>query len=172
MMPRWNRRQSLIAAGGGLAGLVIGGQAQAQEILSDLPLDAHGWSAAPTVGDSIGWEILGATQETEAQVNGQLWIVPRFTRTVRALHGRRVRVNGFMLEWDPTPRQNRFLLLAYPTTCPFHLSVGPAFCIDCRSPGGVEYDSEAMLIEGDLALLDQDPEGVFYRMTNARRIGG
>ncbi len=164
------RRTALISAVAGFAGAALPGRAGAQEILSDLPLDAHGWSAAPSVGDSIGWEIIGATQEAESQVNGQLWIVPRFTRTMRALHGQRVRVNGYMMEWDATPRQSRFFLLAYPTTCPFHMTVGPSFCIDVRSPSGVVYDSDAMLIEGTLSLLDQDPEGIFYRMTDARRI--
>jgi hypothetical protein len=50
MMQPLTRRQTLIAAASGLAGAVLPQQAHAQEILSDLPLDAHGWSAAPTVG--------------------------------------------------------------------------------------------------------------------------
>ncbi|MBU6408000.1 MAG: DUF3299 domain-containing protein [Alphaproteobacteria bacterium] len=170
-MQTLTRRQILIAAAAGAAGMTPPRQGQAQEILSDLPLDQHGWSAAPSVGDSIGWEVWGATREEERQVNGQLWTVPRFTSTVRRLDGRRVRVNGYMMEWDATPRQRRFLLLAYPTTCPFHLSVGPSFCIDVRSPEGVLYDPEAMLIEGTMNLLEQDPEMLFYRMTDARRIG-
>jgi hypothetical protein len=170
-MQDWTRRKALIAAAAAGAGaMALPPQAQAQEILADLPLDQHGWSAAPTVGDSIGWEVWGATREEEREVNGQLWIVPRFTRTLQRLNGRRVRVNGYMLEWDATPRQRRFLLLAYPTTCPFHLSVGPSFCIDVRSPDGILYDPDAMLIEGTINLLEQDPEMLFYRMTDARRV--
>jgi hypothetical protein len=164
------RRDVLVGAAAGLGGLVAASPAAGQEILADLPLDQHGWSAAPQVGDSIGWEVLGATQESEAQVNGQLWIVPRFTRTVRALHGRRVRINGYMMEWEATPRQSRFLLLAYPTTCPFHMMVGPAFCVDVRSPGGVLYQERPVLVEGILSLLDQDAEGLFYRLTEAREV--
>ncbi|MFZ4121285.1 MAG: hypothetical protein ACOYKM_06425 [Caulobacterales bacterium] len=150
------------------AGASLAWAQRSSDVLSSLPLDGHGWAAAPTARDGVGWEVLGATREATATVNGQLWTVPEFTPRVLALVGQRVRVNGYMLPWDiEVGRQTRFALMAYPTSCPFHLDVGPAFMIDVRSPRGVPMQEDSFVVEGRFEALDRDAEGWFYRLQEA-----
>lgn len=160
-------RRSFLTAAAALAAAPFA-RAQERDELASMPLDQHGWSAAPTLGSGLGWNVLGAVRTQERTVNGFSILAPIFTQRLRALDGARVRVNGFMLPLEQTPRQSRFLLMAYPTSCPFHLSVGAEFCIDVHAAAPVPVTYDAFQMEGVLHLLEQDLEGMFYRMTDAR----
>jgi len=162
-------RRALIGALIGAAA-PVSAVAQERDVLAAMPLDQHGWSAAATPPDGVGWNVLGATRSEERTIDGFSMLLPVFTPRVRALAGRRVRVNGFMLPLEETPRQSRFLLMAYPTSCPFHLSVGAEFCIDVRAAAPVPVTYDAFQMEGVFTLLERDPEGLFYRMTDARMV--
>jgi hypothetical protein len=160
-----NRRSLLLA----LAATGAAAPAFALETVA-LPLNQHGYRGAPQRGDSIPWEVLGATQTVREDIGADTFERPRFTPTVEAFDGKVIRVNGFMNPMEERQLQRRFFLMAYPLSCPYCLSVGAQYVIDVRAPRGVPFTYDALLIEGRMELLRQDPEGVFYRMQEARRI--
>jgi hypothetical protein len=130
----------------------------------------HGWRTAPAPAGAIGWETLSATKGEERTINGFTWLLPSFPPNVRALDGKTVKVPGFIIKVDTQPRYSRFLLTAYPPSCPFCLDVGPAFFIDVQlqQPTARTDIQDAVLVEGRLTLLERDGDGLFYRLTGAR----
>jgi hypothetical protein len=78
-----------------------------------------------------------------------------------------VRVQGFMLPLEPGEKQKHFLLSAVPTTCSFCIPAGPEGLIEVRSKTPVPYSLEPVVVEGKLAVLEKDPYGLYYRVTDA-----
>ena len=54
-----------------------------------------------------------------------------------------------------------------PTTCSFCVPAGPEGLIEVRSKAPVKYSLEPVVLEGKLAVLEKDPYGLFYRVTDA-----
>lgn len=111
----------------------------------------------------LSWKLLASV--TTKPVKNRL--VPVFPSAVRALNQQTVRVQGFMLPLEPGDRQKHFLLSSVPTTCSFCVPAGPEGLIEVRSQQPVRYTVEPVVVEGRLAVLDNDPYGLYYRVANA-----
>ena len=94
-------------------------------------------------------------------------VVPTFPDPVKALDGTTVKLQGFMLPLEPGERQRHFLLSAVPTTCSFCVPAGPEGLVEVRTKTPVRYTVEAVTVEGRMAVLANDPYGLFYRITDA-----
>ena len=95
--------------------------------------------------------------------------VPVFPAQLASLAGSRVKVQGFMLPLQAGERQTHFLLSAVPTTCNFCLPAGPEGVIEIRMRGaGIRVGVDAMVLEGTLRVLPNDPMGLLYRLTDAQ----
>ena len=94
-------------------------------------------------------------------------VVPTFPDPVKALDGTTVKLQGFMLPLEPGERQRHFLLSAVPTTCSFCVPAGPEGLVEVRTKAPVRYTVEAVTVEGRMAVLANDPYGLFYRITDA-----
>lgn len=94
-------------------------------------------------------------------------VVPTFPDPVKALDGTTVKLQGFMLPLEPGERQRHFLLSAVPTTCSFCVPAGPECLVEVRTKAPVRYTVEAVTVEGRMAVLANDPYGLFYRITDA-----
>lgn len=94
-------------------------------------------------------------------------IVPVFPPAVRALDRQQVKVQGFMLPLEPGERQKHFLLSAVPTTCNFCVPAGPEGLVEVRTSQPVRYTVDAITVQGRLAVLVDDPYGLFYRVVDA-----
>ncbi len=129
-----------------------------------------GMPAAPTVGGAVPWEVLASTTSFEKTIDGFSWVLPAFPAAVKALDGKLVKVNGYMMPLEETPAQKRFLLMAYPSSCPYCLDLGAAYFIEVRAPKGVAFSYDAVLVEGRLELLEKDENGLFYRLSEARPV--
>jgi hypothetical protein len=91
-------------------------------------------------------------------------LIPSFPAEVQALHQKTVKVQGFMMPLEPGDKQQRFLLSSVPTSCPFCVPAGRKAWWRCtRQP--VRYTLEAVTVEGRLAVLQDDPYGLYYRLT-------
>jgi hypothetical protein len=111
----------------------------------------------------VSWNLLGGvTTRTEKQR-----VVAQFPKAVQELDRKTVRVQGFMMPLEPGDRQRHFLLSAVPTSCSFCLPAGPEGLIEVRSRTPVRYTLEAVQLEGRLAVLNDDPYGLFYRLVDA-----
>jgi hypothetical protein len=89
---------------------------------------------------------------------------------VRALNSKTVKVQGFMMPLEPGATQKHFLLSAVPTTCAFCVPAGPEGLIEVRARTPVKYGIEAVVLEGRLSVLDNDPYGMFYRIAEASAV--
>ena len=95
-------------------------------------------------------------------------IVPIFPQPVQAMHNTTVKVQGFMMPLEPGEKQKHFLLSAVPTTCQFCVPAGPEGLVEVRSRTPVKYTLEPVVVEGKLAVLSNDPYGLYYRIADAQ----
>lgn len=162
-----DRRTLLTAALAAAPGLAYAADATTSKAM---PLDQHGYRPAQAIAGAVSWQVLASTESYEKTINGFTWVLPKFSPSVKALGGKVVRVNGYMMPLDTTEKQSRFLLMAYPQTCPYCLSVGSQFFIEVLTASPIPYGQDAMLIEGKLELLEQDENGLYYRMRAAKLV--
>jgi hypothetical protein len=78
-----------------------------------------------------------------------------------------VRVQGFMMPLDPGQEQRRFLLTSVPLTCSFCTPGGAESMVEVRTRDPVKYTTNALVMQGRLHVLAQDPTGLYYRMSDA-----
>jgi hypothetical protein len=64
-------------------------------------------------------------------------------------------------------RQSHFILSAMPQTCSFCMPGGPEQLVEVKSAKPVKYTFEPVVLTGKLAVLKDDPTGVYYRLTEA-----
>lgn len=109
------------------------------------------------------WRVLGQVE----LVKQNRKMVPAFDRSVTALDGKTVRVQGFMMPLDIGDKQRRFLLVAAPPHCAFCLPAGPDAMIEVRAKSDIRYGFDAISVSGKLQVLKDDPAGLYYRMIDA-----
>ena len=90
---------------------------------------------------------------------------PEFTRDIKALDHKDVKLFGFMMPLDQARKQKRFLLAAYPPHCAFCLPSGPESLVEVLADTPIEFTFEPIVVSGRLAVLENDV--VYYRLTNA-----
>jgi len=113
--------------------------------------------------DVLSWKLLS---QVTARAENQK-IVPSFPAAVRALDRKTVKVQGFMMPLEAGDRQQHFLLSSVPTTCSFCVPAGPEGLVEVRAKRPVRYTLEPVVLEGVLAVLSDDPYGLFYRVEDA-----
>jgi hypothetical protein len=117
----------------------------------------------PQRRDVVPWSVL--TDIEKRTVNRR--VQPIFPQRLVALHQSLVRVQGFMMPLDPGQEQRRFLLTSVPLTCSFCTPGGAESMVEVRTREPVKYTTNALVIQGRLHVLTQDPTGLFYRMSDA-----
>lgn len=115
----------------------------------------------------LSWSLLSAVSSRVEKKK----IVPQFPPAVEALHQQKVKVQGWMLPLEPGDRQKHFLLSAVPTSCNFCTPAGPEGLIEVRTSSPVRYTLEAITVEGLLAVLKDDPYGLYYRVVDGQLVG-
>lgn len=112
----------------------------------------------------VPWQVLASvTSRTEKNR-----VLPVFPQPVLALNNQTVRIEGFMMPLEPGEKQRHFLLSSVPTTCSFCVPAGPEGLVEVRSRVPVKYSLEPVLVEGKLAVLSDDPYGLYYRIADAQ----
>lgn len=113
--------------------------------------------------DVLPWSVLTAVK-TKVEKNR---ILPIFPATVQALHHKSQRIQGFMMPLDPGEKQKHFLLSSVPLSCGFCVPGGPESMVEVKSKTPVKYTLEAVVVEGQFAVLNDDPYGLYYRISDA-----
>lgn len=113
--------------------------------------------------DVLPWSVL--TDIDKRVVNRR--ILPIFPNRLAALHQSFVRIQGFMMPLDPGQEQSRFLLTSVPLTCSFCTPGGAESMVEVRTRTPVKYTTNALVMQGRLHVLAQDPTGLYYRMSDA-----
>lgn len=114
----------------------------------------------------VSWKLLSSvTTKVEKKK-----LVPQFPAELQALHQQKVKVQGWMLPLEPGDRQRHFLLSSVPTSCSFCTPAGPEGLIEVRTSTPVRYTLEAITVEGLLAVLKDDPYGLFFRVVEGQQV--
>jgi len=112
----------------------------------------------------VSWQLLSSVT-TKAEKNK---LIPEFPKPLQALNNQTVRIQGFMLPLEPGDKQRHFLLSSVPTSCSFCVPAGPEGLVEVKTKNPVKYTLEPVVVEGRMAVLQADPYGMFYRVTDAQ----
>jgi hypothetical protein len=113
--------------------------------------------------DVLPWSLLTAVK-TKVEKNR---VLPVFSPQQLALDQKTQRVQGFMMPLEPGEKQSHFLLTSVPMSCSFCMPGGPESMIEVKTKTPVKYTLEPVVVEGRLAVLADDPYGLYYRLTDA-----
>ena len=114
---------------------------------------------------TVPWSVL---QQAKTVQKPDKKFGPEFTRDIKALDRKDVKLFGFMMPLDQARKQKRFLLAAYPPHCAFCLPSGPESLVEVIADTPVEFTFEPIVIAGRMAVLENDV--VYYRLTNASAV--
>lgn len=113
--------------------------------------------------DVLPWSVL-TNVKTKVEKNA---VIPVYPGTITALDQKSQRVQGYMMPLDPGEKQKHFLLSSVPLTCAFCVPGGPESMVEVKTRLPVKYSMDVVVIEGQFAVLKNDPYGLYYRMTDA-----
>lgn len=113
--------------------------------------------------DVVAWSVL---TDIKTELRNRR-ILPVYTPAINALNQKTQRLQGFMLPLEPGEQQRHFLLASIPPTCPFCTPGGPESMVEIRTKVPVKYSLNAVVVEGKFHVLQNDPYGLYYRMTEA-----
>lgn len=121
----------------------------------------------PKRDDVVAWSLLTDVKTEVKTVARRKRVVPVYPPEVRALDQRRLKLHGFMLPLEPGENQRHFLLASVPLTCSFCTPGGAESLVEVRTKTPVKYRLEAVVVEGKFHVLDNDPYGLYYRLSEA-----
>ena len=113
--------------------------------------------------DVVPWKTFAQVEIVKMQDR----YVPQFAQSVASLDQKEVKVQGFMMPLEVGDKQSHFVLSALPVTCSFCMPGGPEALVEVKTKQPVKYTFEPVVLTGKLAILKDDPTGVFYRLTDA-----
>jgi uncharacterized protein len=117
----------------------------------------------PDRSDVVPWSLLTAVK-TKTEKNK---VLPSFEKPQLELNQKTQRVQGFMMPLEPGEKQTHFLLSSIPLTCAFCVPGGPESMVEVKTRTPVKYTLDPVTVEGKFAVLDDDPYGLYYRITEA-----
>jgi len=113
--------------------------------------------------DVVSWKLLSQVELVKVKDR----YVPQFPAGISALDKKEVKVQGFMMPLEMGDKQSHFILSAMPQSCAFCLPGGPEQLVEIKSKAPIKYTFDPVILTGRLAVLKDDPTGVFYRLTEA-----
>jgi hypothetical protein len=96
--------------------------------------------------------------------------VPRVSPAVRALEGKEIEVNGYIIPLDGKREQSHVMLSAFPqSTCFFCGKAGPESAMQAFMKGGkkLRYTDEKVTLKGILRVNEKDITSLLYTMEDA-----
>jgi uncharacterized protein len=117
----------------------------------------------PARSDVVPWSVLTGVK-TRAEKNR---LLPAFEKAQLALNQKTQRIQGFMMPLEPGEKQTHFLLTSVPMTCSFCVPGGPESMVEVKAKTPVKYTLDPVTVEGKFATLNDDPYGLYYRVTDA-----
>ena len=113
--------------------------------------------------DVLPWSVL-TDVKTKNEKNR---LLPNFPANIVALGQKTQRIQGFMMPLEPGEKQKHFLLTSVPMSCGFCVPGGPESMVEVKTKSPVKYSLDIVVVEGKFAVLNDDPYGLYYRITDA-----
>lgn len=117
----------------------------------------------PERKDVVSWKLLSQVELVKVKDRYQ----PQFSSGVAALDAKEVKLQGFMMPLEMGDKQSHFVLSATPQDCSFCMPGGPESLVEVKTKAPMAYGVAPVILSGKLAVLKNDPTGVFYRLTDA-----
>ena len=117
----------------------------------------------PERQDVVSWKLLGQVEVVKVKDR----FIAQFAAGIAALDKKDVKLQGFMMPLEMGDKQTHFILSAMPQSCAFCLPGGPEQLVEIKSKTPVKYTFDPVVLSGRLAVLKDDPTGVYYRLTDA-----
>ena len=127
-------------------------------------MDPSQFKPLPDRQDVVSWKLLAQVELVKLKDK----FVPQFSTGVAALDKKEVKVQGFMMPLEMGDKQTHFILSAMPVSCAFCMPGGPEQLVEVRTNKPAKYTFDPVVLTGKLAVLKDDPTGVFYRLTDAQ----
>jgi uncharacterized protein len=119
----------------------------------------------------VGWDTLGNLDvTTEVIAPLQARFHTDYSKEIKALDGEQVKLMGFIYPLEGGLEHERFLLTAWPPSCPFCLPAGPSQMVEVFCAEPIEFTEGAILMAGRFEVLEDDPTGMYYRMHDAEEV--
>ena len=109
------------------------------------------------------WSTLAQVEQVKVKDR----VVPQYADGVLKLNATEVKLQGFMMPLEMGDKQSHFILSSTPQSCAFCMPGGPESMVEVKMKKPVAYGMEPVVLTGKLAVLKDDPTGVFYRLTDA-----
>ena len=122
----------------------------------------------PEIKGVVSWTMLAKVK----QVKSKDRILPAFTKEIAALDNQEVKLQGFMMPLEPGEKQKHFLISINPQTCAYCMPAGPEGIVEVLSTTPIKYSFEPIVLSGKMAVLKDDPMGLYYRLTGAALVSG
>jgi hypothetical protein len=119
----------------------------------------------------VGWDTLAemdVTTEVIAPLQARFHI--DYSAKIKALDGQDLKLMGFIYPLEGGLEHERFLLTAWPPSCPFCLPAGPSQMVEVLCDQPVEFSDGAVVMAGRFEVLEDDPSGMYYRMHDAKLV--
>ena len=117
----------------------------------------------PDVKGVVSWSTLAQVQPVKVKDR----VVPQYADGVLKLNATEVKLQGFMMPLEMGDKQKQFVLTAMPQSCAFCLPGGPEQLVLVQAKAPVKYTMEPVILSGKLAVLKDDPNGLYYRLDDA-----
>ena len=111
----------------------------------------------------VSWKTLAEVELVKAKDR----FVPQFGSGISALDKKEVKLQGFMMPLSVGDQQSHFILSAIPQDCMFCMPGGPEQLVEVKSKKPIKYTFDPVILSGRMAVLKDDPGGIFYRLTDA-----
>ena len=90
------------------------------------------------------------------------------TPEVKAMAGKQITVQGFMLPLESTVMHSHFLLAKRTPTCPYCMPGEPNEIFEVFMAKPVEYTDGMLTVTGTMELMNDGSKGLFFRLTKAK----
>lgn len=158
------KRTTLLLAGGLLSWGMAAAQAPGPSLA--LPIDPQLLNELPELKGVVSWRVLGQVKSVQSGSK----LVTEFGADVSKLNRQEVRLQGYMLPINAGETHTNFLLTMRPPHCPFCLSLGPEYIVEVKSGAPIKHTYEPVVVAGRLDILQNDPYGLYYRLTDAKLV--
>jgi hypothetical protein len=112
------------------------------------------------------WQTLGHTKVLVDKKEG--YYSAKFPADVKALAGKAVTINGFILPLESTEKFKHFLISKRTPTCPFCPPGEPNEVIDVWTAAPVAYSEDLVTVRGTFELMNDKEMGLFFKLKNAK----
>lgn len=128
--------------------------------------DVSSYAGSPN--DNLKWRELAQARTQEKHNILSVSYAP----AVKKMDGHTVAITGYIFPLKTAERQSRFLLSAYPPSCPYCLPAGPSELIEV-SDSDVPFTYKPVTVRGTFHAVQEEDDlrnGVYYRMSEAEQI--